>query len=385
MYGYNVHDCTCISYNERMANPFGYQRPVPRDRLIDRRGELDALQRATASRTALRLAAPRRFGKTSLLDAHIEAMRAVGHRAVLVDFSKVATVADAAARVAAAFAPLPSDPRRTLRRWAAQLGVQLGTTGVGVTVLPAAARMTADDARAALLELLDLPRALHEADGEVTVVCLDEFQDLLVADDRLDGLVRSVIQHHDDAAAYVYAGSRPSLMRALFAERERPLYGQARPLDVPPLPTAEAANDIEALLRADGLDPGDAVDRLLRFTGGHPQRTMLLAHHLYELLDARTDADDPAAAALELALAETRDAHQAVWDSLGRIERLVLIDLADGQAPTGSRMATEHGVARSTLQGALDRLVAEGQHVVRGAGGRPALLDPLLAEWLRRR
>ena len=368
-----------------MANPFGYQRPVPRDRLIDRREELDALQRATASRTAIRLAAPRRFGKTSLLDAHIEAMRAVGHRAVLVVFSKVATVADAAARVAVAFAPLPSDPRRTLRRWAAQLGVQLGTTGVGVTLLPAAARMTADDARAALLELLDLPRALHEADGEVTVVCLDEFQDLLVADDRLDGLVRSVIQHHDDAAAYVYAGSRPSLMRALFAERERPLYGQARPLDVPPLPTTEAADDIEALLRADGLDPGDAVDRLLRFTGGHPQRTMLLAHHLYELLDAGTGADDPAAAALELALDETRDAHQAVWDSLGRIERLVLLDLADGHAPTGSRMAAEHGVARSTLQGAVDRLVAEGQHVVRGPDGRPAPLDPLLAEWLRRR
>jgi hypothetical protein len=368
-----------------VANPFAYQGPVRPDRLIDRRDELDALQRATAARVAVRLAAPRRFGKTSLLDAHIAAMREVGHRAVRVDFSKVATVSDAAARVATAFASLPGDPRRTLRRWAARLGVQLGTTGVGVTLMPTAARMTPDDARAALLELLDLPRALHDADGELTLVCLDEFQDLLVADDQLDGLVRSVVQHHGDAAAYVYAGSRPSLMRALFAERERPLYGQARPLELPPLPPAEAAEDIDRLLRAAGLDPEDAVDRLLRFTGGHPQRTMLLAHHLYELLDAGTGGEDPAAAALDAALTETVDAHQAVWDSLGRNERLVLVDLADGHAPTGSLMAAEHGVARSTLQSALDRLLADGQHVVRAAGQRPTLLDPLLGEWLRRR
>jgi len=37
-------------------------------RLIDRRSELDILQRAVADRVAIRLAAPRRFGKTSLLD-----------------------------------------------------------------------------------------------------------------------------------------------------------------------------------------------------------------------------------------------------------------------------------------------------------------------------
>lgn len=167
--------------------------------------------------------------------------------------------------------------------------------------------------------------------------------------------------------------------------RSRPLYGRARPLELPPLPAVEAADDIEALLRADALEPGDAVDRLLRFTRGHPQRTMLIAHHLYELLDARADVDDPAAAALELALVETRDAHQAVWDGLGRTERLVLVDLADGHAPAGSRMASEHGIARSTLQGGVERLLADGQHVVRGPGGRPTLLDPLLAEWLRRR
>ena len=378
--GYAIHLCT--------VNPFNYQGPVAPPRLIDRRGELDVLQRAAADGVAIRLAAPRRFGKTSLLDAHAASMRAVGHRALRIDLSKVSTVGDVAARVAEGFSALPNDPRRSVRRWAARLGLSAKLAGVKLSLSPGAVRPAADEARAALLELLDVPLGLHEQDGGLTVVCLDEFQDLLVADDALDGLFRSVIQHHGGAAAYVFAGSQPSLMRALFSDRERPFYGQARPLDLPVLPADEAARDVETLLAADGLQPDGDVDELLVFTGGHPQRTVLLAHHLYNVLDSPDRPEDPAAAAIDLALAETRDAHQAVWDSLSRVERIVLLALADGQAPTGSKVADEHRIARSTLQDAVERLVADERNVARGSGSRPPrpyLLDPLLGEWLRRR
>lgn len=339
----------CAVHYSPMTNPFRYQGPVEPGFLIDRRSELDALQRAAADRVAIRLAAPRRYGKTSLLDAHVATMRLAGHRAVRVDLSKVASVDDAAARVAEAFRELPSDPRRTVGRWAARLGV----TAAGVTVqqpAPSTRREGPEGSRRALLELLDVPRALHESDGDLTVVCLDEFQDLLVADDALDGLVRSVIQHHGRAAAYIYAGSQPSLMRALFSDRERPFYGQARPLELPILPADETAQDVDALLREAGLQPGEAVEQIVGLGRGHPQRTMLLAHHLYDVLDGDDAVEDPAAQALERALAETRDAHQAVWDGLGRLERLVVLALADGRAPSGSRLASEHRVARSSLR-----------------------------------
>jgi uncharacterized protein len=367
------------------VNPFNYQGPVAPEHLIDRRSELDALQGAAADRISFRLPPPRRFGKSSLLDAHILAMREAGHRAVRVDFSKVATLGDVAARVAAAYGDLPTDPGRSVRRWAARLGVSASAAGVGVSVAARPPRPAADEARAALLELLDVPRTLHESDRGLTVVCFDEFQEILVADDAVDGLIRSVIQHHGEAAAYVFAGSQPSLMHALFSDQERPFYGQARPLELPPLPVAEAAHDIEELISADGLDPGDAVDRLLTCTGGHPQRTILLAHHLYNLMGEESEHPDLAAEALELGLEETRDAHQALWDGLARNERLVVLALGDGQTPAGIDVAAEHRVARSTLREALDRMLADRRHVQRDAAGKPYLLDPLFAEWLRRR
>lgn len=52
----------------------------------------------------MRLPAARRYGKTSLLAAQIDATLPVGHRAVSVDFSQVATVADAAGRLARSLA-----------------------------------------------------------------------------------------------------------------------------------------------------------------------------------------------------------------------------------------------------------------------------------------
>jgi uncharacterized protein len=368
-----------------VSNPFEYQSPVAATALIDRLDELDELQRAAADGVAIRLAAPRRFGKTSLLNAHIASMREAGHRAVRVDFSKVATIVDVAGRAAHAYAELPGQREKLVDRVLARFGVTIGAAGFSLRVAGSASPPRAEHARDVLAGLLEVPRLLHESDGGLTVVCFDEFQDLLTADARLDGLVRSVIQHHRDGVAYVYAGSAPSLMRALFADRERPFFGQARPLELPLLPADEAVADIDRLAEQAGVELDSAtLGRLVELGAGHPQRTMLLAAHLFDLTDRGHDAPDLAAVALARAVRETHDVHQSVWDGLRRADRAVLTALADGDAPTGARTAQEHQIARTSLQGALERLVAEEVHVM-SRDDRPDLVDPLFREWLRRR
>jgi hypothetical protein len=83
---------------------------------------------------AIRLAAPRRYGKTSLLDAHVASMRGAGHRAVRVDLSQVATIIDVAGRVARAYASLPAGRERVVDRVLARVGVSIGTGGVSLQV-----------------------------------------------------------------------------------------------------------------------------------------------------------------------------------------------------------------------------------------------------------
>lgn len=373
---------------EAAKNPFDFQRP--RDRaadLIDRVDELDALAAAAADRVAMRLASPRRYGKTSLLRAHLARMQEAGHHTCFIDFDRVATLPDIADRIVSGMATLPGDPRRRIGRRLDRLGLSLGTTGLTVQLAPRAPREvpSPDQARAAIRELLSALGDLA-TDGTLVVVAMDEFQDLLTADEHVDGLLRSVIQHQP-AVAYVFAGSSPTLMRRLFADRERPFFGQARALDLPPLPDDEAHAYIARYLPETPAS-APAAEAIVRFADGHPQRLMLLAHELFTALEQAPDAnpDDAARGALARGLADLEDAFQTVWTSLNRTERAVLTIVADGLSPTANAASRRHEIPRSTLQAGLARLEdAEQPLLDRRPSGELRLIDPLLAEWLRRR
>ena len=139
----------------------------------------------------------------------------------------------------------------------------------------------------ALHEALDLPLRVFEKTGKRAVVIFDEFQEVLAAEEKIDGLLRSKIQHHADAATYVFAGSHPGLMAELFGSKERPLYGQARPMTLEPLARRAARRHTSTRFAGSGKDVGGALDPILDLVRGHPQRAMLLAHHVWRLVPAR--------------------------------------------------------------------------------------------------
>jgi hypothetical protein len=367
------------------GTPFPFEGPVAPDRLIDRRDELELLARRAADRVSVRLVAPRRFGKTSLLLAHARRMQASGYRTAHVDLGRVTDLVDVARRLAQAYAQLDARAVRAhfgglLRR----IGLQLGTTGASISLAPRSSAVDAPAAEEVVLVLLDLPKSLHDADGYPSLVVFDEFQDLLVARRDLDGLLRSRIQYHGDACAYIYAGSEPSMMRELFDRRERPLFGQADPLELGPLPGEEVLDELGHRFADEQLDPGAALDGLVGFAEGHPQRTMLLAYLLADRLQAgQTGTAETAEHVLDDALARTQPAHQALWGQLDATERIVLAAAADGVSPTSRALAETHRLARRSLELAANRLADKGHLRRIPRASRP--VDPLLAEWLRRR
>ena len=367
------------------GTPFRFDGPVSPDLLIDRADALQSLARRSADRVGVRLAAPRRFGKTSLLLAHAEQLRETGWRTAHVDFSQVSDLTDVARRIAGAYAALDDRwIRAHLSGLLARLGVSIGTTGANLIVGPRPHAPDPQAAEAVLYRLLDLPKQLWERDETPTLVVFDEFQDLLVARDDLDGVLRSRIQYHGDAAAYVYAGSEPSLMRELFDRRERPLFGQADPLSLAPLPLDEALDDLGERFAREQLDPGEALAELAVLAGGHPQRLMLLCYLLAEQLQSgRAGTPEVASEVIDAAIARTQPAHQALWTQLGRSERVALAAAADGVPPASRELAAEHRLGHTTLHRAADRLVDQG-HLAREHGG-VHVIDPLLREWLRRR
>src|SRR3954454_10528101 len=231
-------------------NPFRYTEPVPPEELIDRDDEAELLMRTAVAGNNSRLIAPRRYGKTSLLQRVIDDARSEGWAAVYVDFFGVLTLADVAARIERAYA---AQLEGGLASWFAGVRRRLRPTlrFGGEQEVPAELELSLDpQAEPPLLDRLALPTRILERTGQRTLVVFDEFQDVLAAKDRADAVIRSEIQHHGDAASYVFAGSHVGMMRQLFSDRRRPFYGQAWGIELPPLDHEFLAVEIDVRFRA---------------------------------------------------------------------------------------------------------------------------------------
>ncbi len=238
-----------------------------------------------------------------------------------------------------------------------------------------------------LLDRLALPKQVHERTGRICVIAFDEFQEVLRIDAALPGVFRSELEAHGPAAAYIFSGSHPGLMREMFSDRRHAFFAQAAPIQLGQLPADALANAIAARFQATRRDPGEALGPLLDAAEGHPQRAMLLAHHLYERVAPGETADieiwlDTLAAARR----ETHGEIQVLWEGASDLERRVLKVVAHRIVPLSGREAqARFGLGKSgSTKIAVDRLFAEG-HITTDPGTRTGwrIVDPFLAAWLR--
>ena len=364
-------------------NPFRYSEPLPVAEMIDRDAETRQLVETAVSGNGSRLVAPRRYGKTSLLNRLGEEIRREGWVAVYVNFFGVLSLADVAARIERAYsaqlegsaASWFSGFRRRLRPT-----IRVGSESAGA-VLEAALD---PQSKPELLDRLAIPARLFERTGTRSLVIFDEFQDVLAAGDRTDAVVRSEIEHHGDAASYVFAGSQLGMMRRLFADKRRAMYGQARPVDLPPLPPDAVAEYLDERFRATGKELGSTLEPLLDLSAGHPQRTMLLANLLWELTPAGERATDETwAQTVDAAIASVRDELRAVWTSLGTGQRRVLTGIAENLEGVYAA-ANRHGGSRGGSNKTAIEVLADGGEIYRDETTRSGyrLVDPLLALWI---
>jgi len=365
-------------------NPFVFSRPLDPRGMIDRDHEAEQLLTLAEGGHATRLSAPRRYGKTSLLRRVGQDAEKAGFNYLEVDFYGVLSQGDVALRLEKAYRTLRSASRR-----AAEAAIRALRPRVSVGAGPArvevgsATGQEVDGARV-LIGLLDLPLEVFERTGTRTLVAFDEFQSLLAVSPQIDGLFRSRIQSHGDAASYVFAGSHPGLMEQLFGAYERPFFGQARVMRLEPLADTDLVEYIGGRFEAGDRDAAPVLDALLDLAKGHPQRAMLLAHYLWDQTP-RGAAATPERwqETLEAVFADHDEALRATWDGLETKEKAVLAAIAVGQdALFSERTLTRFNLSKGGVQHARDTLVRSG-HLHR-VGERWELVDPLLAEWIVR-
>jgi uncharacterized protein len=366
-----------------MSSPFVYDEPVPPAELVDRQDELAELSDRALDGRNSRLEGPRRFGKTSLIRAALAAADRAGAVTIEVNFLGCTTATDVAERIERAYA---AQLDGALRRWFDGLVRTLRPTlsaapgGVGLKAEP-------QIASPGLLERLALPTRVQERTGRTCVVAFDEFQEVVRIGPSLPGVFRSELERQGSAVGYVFSGSHPGLMRELFADRRHAFFAQAAPMTLDTLPSDDLAEHITQRFADGRRDPGEGLGPLLDAAEGHPQRAMLLAHHLYTRTDECSQAGiEDWLNALDAARREVEGEIEVLWESCTGLERRVLKVIAHRTvALTGREAAERFGLAKSgSIQVAVSRLVGDG-HLVEDASMRSGwrIVDPFLAAWLR--
>lgn len=377
-------------------NPFNFGDVALDAGFADRKRELAELTADIRNGQNVVVFAPRRYGKSSLVRRASESLAA--RREVLVaqvDLMLTATKEQLAAALAKAIHDEVATPLFRARERIAHV-----VSGLRVSPVVSVDPHTGDigfafragheraDVDATLETLFELPAKLAAARGKRVAIVFDEFQEILSLDPRLPSVMRSIFQMQPEVA-HVYLGSKRSLMKRLFNDKNEPFWRSAKQIELGPIPHDEFAAFLEErFAETNRRLPAVVADGVLALTGGHPYATQELAYSLWdETTRGRTANEDALARALDAVL-RSENAHFAlVWERASHVQRLVLQALA--LEPTSSLTAAEyrarHGLpGTSSVARAVESLV-DDELLRQEAPGSYAIAEPFLGEWLRRR
>jgi uncharacterized protein len=374
------------------TNPFRYGALALDEAFTDREAEVAELLADVLNGQDVVVFAPRRYGKSSLVWRVSERAIAQGVLVAHVNLMTTPTTERLAEKLAET---IHDDLASTLFRARERLRV---FSGLRITPIVTVDPMTGklgfsfdagrqpQDLDATLERLLELPGQLAAERERKVALVLDEFQEIVDIGPELPKIMRSVFETQPEVA-HVYLGSKRHMLERIFNDENEPFWRSAKQMEIGVIPPELFRSYIEAQFARTGrrVAPG-AVDRVLEATLGHPYATQELCYFLWEETPEGNEADDDE---YEIALERLLRAEHAhfglVWEKAARAQRLVLHALArEPGRPLAGEYRRRHGLpGPSSVQRALDALRKE-ELVARGADGEHRIVEPFLAEWLRR-
>jgi energy-coupling factor transporter ATP-binding protein EcfA2 len=379
-------------------NPFVWDRPLTDPGKIV---GMDDFARDVAltlkAQTNVAIFGPRDTGKSTFLTALARELRreheadAPPHLMVRVNLKRALSIPAFSSCVDHA---LRHHPDHAIRRAASrELEVLERELGVDLKVVRATVKRTP---RRGGPDPADILHAQLEALGRLgnhVVVCFDEFQRLNRCPGDPLAIIGSALLSEEAAhVSLLFTGSIREYLEMLLNNSHEPIFNQAIKMRLPAISRADFREFLSFQFEATERAISErALEHLLELTDAHPKRTQQLAwaawtkgarraidlevvQDAFELLMNDQSADFAVA---EEALANGEEAETT--------ERKALYLLADhaGDGLSSPKLTDRYGLgSRTAATRALPRLARRG--LVEQVDGRWQIIDPFLAEWLRR-
>lgn len=288
---------------------------------------------------------------------------------------------------------LREHPEKAIRRAAArELEVLERELGFDLRLVKGSVRRGARQHDAAEILHAQL-RSLTRLASHV-VVCFDEFQRLNRCPGEPLAIIGSALLGAGSGnASLLLTGSIREYLELMLNNSREPLFNQAIKMRLPGIARAEFREFLAFQFEATGRAISErALDHLLAVTDAHPKRTQQLAWATWQRGARRRLDVEQVQDAFEELMADQQADFAVVEETLANgeeaeaTERKALYLLADhaGEGLTSPELTERYGFnARTTAKNAMPRLGRRGL-VEYARNDRWRIIDPFLAEWLRR-
>lgn len=367
-------------------NPFIFGGTVTGSDFCGREKELVALKKDTLSGQNVLVFASRRYGKTSMLEVFREARKQEGIKCMYVDVSRVLDVAEFVDEYFNAFARELGGVERTIETIKNKLGFGL-SFNIKQPGSPADFTYSLDvgvkEKQVSLEQVVTLPFSYAKKEKEQFIVIIDEFQD--TAKLGIEAKLRSYIQTHGRDVAYLFAGSKKSILLQMFGDKGRPFYQSVKTLHLGGIPIKEWRGFIsERFALANKEISAELINKIVMLADGCPYLVQHLCHVLWDIVSG-TVKDADLDQALKVVLAREEYHYGMSWDMLSLTQqKMALILAGEPEELYGKDTLAQYGMVASAAQKALAGLwmkdVAD-----RIEGGGYTFQDPFFKLWLLRK
>jgi hypothetical protein len=280
--------------------------PVTLEWQIGRTRDIEQIRQAAENGEDVVLIDVRRTGKTTVALCAMELLLNAGHLVFVLDASENApTSVDLAERLSRQLASFRSgsSSRPVAGRHSIRILHDIGTgatnfiedeaTRSGVDAILAAVRPASRSGVEQLDAVLDQIGVEAEQRERRAVVLIDEVQAIAQWDDgpALQAMLRARLAARANNPSFLFAGSEPTAMRTLFTpDGMLEFHGIQHTLSR--IDDRDWHEGLARAFRALGCEVTvDAIDEVLLESGGHPERTMLVAREAHRIVQTSDTPD----------------------------------------------------------------------------------------------
>ena len=361
-------------------NPFIFGGKVKGDDFCGRKKELKEFSNCIESGQNTLLYASRRYGKSSLLEEVL--IREKKRKGFYIDlFSVITQEAFTKAYFNAFMGSIKDTPAKLMQYIKSALNF---SPSFSMTVdqggnMNFSLEVSKKEKEAVLEEVINLPYKYAQKKKTKLFVVIDEFQE--IASLNLEAQLRSYIQNHGREVAYIFSGSKKSILTQMFTDKSRPFYQSVKLFPLKGIPYKDWLSFIANKFEETGKEIDKSMIKdIVEITQGCPFHVQHLCHTLWDLTETKVTKELYEEAFL-VVMDRARDSYWHDWDSLSAIQKKVALMISESPDSIYSKEnLLQYELTPANIQRAITSLI--DKNILERDADKIIFQDPFLRLWI---